>query len=292
MRAPAPPSFNLPSSSSSPLPGLPSSPSSSSTASAPFLTLGPNFESNMVAMLSTMKVRLAEHGTAWPQDWPDPDRYRDSFGVHPHGGRPMVADMRPIMATLAAVSPSPAKAPGTSEDANREAATYAFVQQMLPTYLLCTFGFATTDVCMSFMTGSTALGLKQHLPAMVGVQSSQQAILPAKRKGRCADLLPPAPPPPPIPPPLPSLYETRGISWNGHLLMPNALPRGARMSSKAAAAHSATLWPAWGPQPRTRPHRPDLDVTQQERRDATSYLVGGDGWREQRVRNPTKKPGA
>lgn len=284
MRAPAPPAFNLPPPSSSPLSGLPSS------SSAPYLTLGPNFESNMVAMLSTMKVRLAEHGTGWPQGWPDPDapQYRAAANARPHGGRPMVADMRPIMATLAAVSPSPAKAPGTSEDATREAATYAFVQQMLPTYLLCTFGFATTDVCMSFMTGTTALGLTQHLPAMVGVQSSQGSILPAKRKGRCADLLPPAPPPPPIPPPLPSAYETRGISWKGHLLMPN-FPRGARMSSKAAAAKSASLWPAWGPQPRTAPHRPDLDVTQQERRDATEYLVGGEGWRDQRVRNSAKK---
>ena len=134
------------------------------------------------------------------------------------------------------------------------------------------------------MTGSTVYGLKQHLPGMLGVQSPHESIQPAKRKGRCSDLLPPAPPPPPIPPPLPSAYETRGISWKGHLLMPQ-FPAGARMSTTAAATKSAALWPAWGPQPRTAAHnRNDLDVTAQERRDATTYLVGGPGWRDKRVR--------
>ena len=145
-------------------------------------------------------------------------------------------------------------------------------------------GFATTDVCMSFVTGSTILGLRQHLPAMVGVRTSREQTPPAKRKGRCADLLPPAPPPPPIPPPLPSAYETRGISWKGHLLLPNGFPRGATMSSRADATQSAALWPAWGPQPRANAqHRPDLDVTVKEQADATRYLVGGDGWRDRRV---------
>ena len=66
----------------------------------------------------------------------------------------------------------------------------------------------------------------------------------------------------------------RGISWKGHLLLPNRFPRGARLDTKSAASNTAVLWPAFSPSSKLHPHRPDLDITAVEKSDAVEYYTG------------------
>ena len=147
---------------------------------------------------------------------------------------------------------------------------------MLPTFLLCGFGYAPANACGAFILGSTMRGLGTVGKDILGVQTPMEKMGKARKKGRCADTLPPAPPPPPIPPPLPSAYETRGVNWKGHLLLPNQFPpRGAVLTGKSTAAKSAALWPnAWSPSSPLRPQRNDLDITADEAAAAKAYALG------------------
>lgn len=222
----------------------------------------------MLRTLTTMKGHLAERGVAWPSDWPDPDRVHIS-GHSGRPGPPLMADIRPVMASLA-----PLQATNVMPE------VIGWIRQMLPSVFMCMFGHATTDVCLPFIMGSGLYSLNKKMPAILGVhqQNGMEHLPPQNRKGRCADLLPPAPPPPPIPPPLPSAYETRGISWKGHLMVPNGFPRGAVQSYKAAATKTAALWPsASSPQPRNGVGNYHLDVRARERDDALRYMLGPSG---------------
>jgi hypothetical protein len=151
-----------------------------------------------------------------------------------------------------------------------------FAKMMLPTFLLCGFGYAPANACGAFILGSTMRGLGTVGKDILGVQTPMEKMGKARKKGRCADTLPPAPPPPPIPPPLPSAYETRGVNWKGHLLLPNQFPpRGAVLTGKSTATKSAALWPnAWSPSSPLRPQRNDLDITADEAAAAKAYALG------------------
>ena len=260
------------------------------------MPLGPHFEENAAGMLSTVKERMAGMGVPWPAEWPDPT-------ARGHGGRPVapatpVSDPAEWRRAMASVS----RLMGQFSASNQSPAGLKYLQLMLPTFLLWSVpppshappqtsrtplpprsaaGYASPDLCIAFITGTTIRHATGDLGAeALGVQPSSQRLARNKRKGRCSDRLPPAPPPPPIPPPLPSAYETRGISWKGHLLLPShfAVPRGARLDATSAASKTATLWPASvSPQAPGKPHRPDLGVTAVERADALEYAVGPKG---------------
>ena len=291
------------SSSSSPAAALPSILSSLPEK----MPLGPHFEENASLMLGAVKAKLASHGIAWPAQWPDPESFRPAAAAPGgHGGRPaapaaaaapMMADMRPVTTSMSEVLFGLTGAPGGGHGGRPAAPAVVnpvevwtglpwtpqaisgwleFAKMMLPTFLLCGFGYAPANACGAFILGSTMRGLGTVGKDILGVQTPMEKMGKARKKGRCADTLPPAPPPPPIPPPLPSAYETRGVNWKGHLLLPNQFPpRGAVLTGKSTAAKSAALWPnAWSPSSPLRPQRNDLDITADEAAAAKAYALG------------------
>ena len=251
------------SSSSSPAPALPSILSSLPEK----MPLGPHFEENASLMLGAVKAKLASHGIAWPAQWPDPESFRPAAAAPGgHGGRPAAPAVVNPVEVWTGLPWTPQAISGWLE----------FAKMMLPTFLLCTFGYAPSNACGAFILGSTMRGLGTVGKDILGVQTPMEKMGKARKKGRCADTLPPAPPPPPIPPPLPSAYETRGVNWKGHLLLPNQFPpRGAVLTGKSTAAKSAALWPnAWSPSSPLRPQRNDLDITADEAAAAKAYALG------------------
>ena len=254
-------------------------------------------------MLGAVKAKLASHGIAWPAQWPDPEsrpaaaaraataggrRRRRGGGADDgghaagddvdvrgalgltgadsggHGGRPAAPAVVNPVEVWTGLPWTPQAVSGWLE----------FAKMMLPTFLLCGFGYAPANACGAFILGSTMRGLGTVGKDILGVQTPMEKMGKARKKGRCADTLPPAPPPP-IPPPLPSAYETRGVNWKGHLLLPNQFPRAAPSSPASTATKSAALWPnAWSPSSPLRPQRNDLDITADEAAAAKAYALG------------------
>ena len=105
------------------------------------MRLGPHFEENARAMLSTVKERLSGMGVPWPAEWPDPT-------AGGHGGRPVspaapVGDSGEWRRAMASIS----RLLGEVGTQRQSPAGLKYLQLMLPTFLLWSAAHAPAATC-------------------------------------------------------------------------------------------------------------------------------------------------
>ena len=180
----------------------------------------------------------------------------------------MMADMRPVTTSMSEVLFGLTGAPGGGHGGRPAAPAVVnpvevwtglpwtpqaisgwleFAKMMLPTFLLCGFGYAPANACGAFILGSTMRGLGTVGKDILGVQTPMEKMGKARKKGRCADTLPPAPPPRRSR--RRCRARTRRAASTGRAPAADQFPpRGAVLTGKSTAAKSAALWPnAWSP---------------------------------------------
>ena len=94
------------------------------------MRLGPHFEENARAMLSTVKERLGGMGVPWPAEWPDPTA--GGHGVRPVAPAAPVGDSGEWRRAMASIS----RLLGEVGTQRQSPAGLKYLQLMLPTFLL------------------------------------------------------------------------------------------------------------------------------------------------------------
>ncbi len=105
------------------------------------MRLGPHFEENARAMLSTVKERLGGMGVPWPAEWPDPTA--GGHGVRPVAPAAPVGDSGEWRRAMASIS----RLLGEFGTQKQSPAGLKYLQLMLPTFLLWSAAHAPAATC-------------------------------------------------------------------------------------------------------------------------------------------------